>query len=184
MVGHSRRLRRYVPVRDRIATSLLHHLVALVNESLVIAEGQDATARYRMLETLRQFALEQLELIRGERTTARPDRAWYLELAEHADVALSGPSQADWLHVLERESDNIRAALAWCLESGAIEAELRLAVACSYFWQIRGHRYWSEGRRWLDDGLAAAQATQLHRPLGRCTGRAPSRPNSSISKPR
>jgi len=139
---------------------VLDRLSALVNQSLVIAEGQDATVHYRMLETLRQFALEQLEAS-GERSALR-DRhlTWYLDLAERADGELNGPTQATWLDVIEREFDNIRAALGWCLESGAIENELRLAVACSYFWQIRGHRYRSEGRRWLDDGIARAHESK------------------------
>src|SRR5204863_721704 len=66
--------------------------------------------------------------------------------------------QSEWLDVLEREHDNVRAALQWSLHSGSVEHALALAVACSYFWQIRGHRYRSEGRRWLEDGLAASHA--------------------------
>jgi DNA-binding CsgD family transcriptional regulator len=138
---------------------VLDHLAQLVNQSLVVVEDQDALGRYRVLETVRQFAADQLDRAGEARAVRDRHLDWYLELAERADGDLIGPRQTTWLEVLEREHDNVRAALRWSLESGAIEKTLRLAVACSYFWQIRGHRYRTEGRRWLEDALAAPAIT-------------------------
>jgi non-specific serine/threonine protein kinase len=93
---------------------------------------------------------------------------WCLALAERADVELTGPLQSEWLEVLEREHDNLRSALRWSIASGSLEKALGLAVACSYFWEIRGHRYRSEGRRWLEEALAASAVVS---PTGRARAR-------------
>ncbi len=137
---------------------VLDHLARLVDQSLVQAEGQEGSARYRLLETLRQFAVEQLDGAAEGSLIRDRHRDWYLALAEQADADLNGPRQGEWLEVLDREQDNLRAGLQWSLSSGSIEQALAMAVACSYFWQIRGHRYRSEGRRWLEDAIAASES--------------------------
>ena len=135
---------------------VIDRLSRLADQSLVVVEGQETVARYRLLETLRQYAWERLEAA-GEAAMLRDHhRDWYLALAQRADAALNGPAQSEWLTVLEREHDNVRAALRWCLDSGAIDTALALATAYSYFWEIRGHRYRTEGRRWLEEGLAVS----------------------------
>ncbi len=146
---------------DQIAQAeVLNLLARLVDQSLVLVEGQETSARYGLLETLRQFAVEQLEGA-GEASQVRDrHRDWYLGLAARADAQLNGPRQGDWLGVLQREHDNIRAALRWCLDSDSIEQALALAVACCYFWQIRGHQYRSEARRLLEEALAAADSVR------------------------
>jgi predicted ATPase/DNA-binding CsgD family transcriptional regulator len=132
---------------------VIDRLSRLADQSLVVVEGQETVARYRLLETLRQYGWERLEAA-GEAAMLRDHhRDWYLALAQRADAAFNGPAQSEWLTVLEREHDNVRAALRWCLDSGAIDAALALATAYSYFWEIRGHRYRTEGRRWLEEGL-------------------------------
>ena len=83
--------------------------------------------------------------------------AWYVELAERADFNLTGPGQAASLAVFDREQDNVRAALGWSLDAGSLEAGLRLANACAYFWEIRGHRYRAEGRGWLEQLLTQGE---------------------------
>ncbi|HLZ30527.1 MAG TPA: tetratricopeptide repeat protein [Chloroflexota bacterium] len=137
------------------AEEVFDRLSRLVDRSLVVVEGQATVARYGLLETLRQYALERLEAA-GEAPALRDHHLdWYLALAQRADAAFFGPAQSTWLAVLEREHDNARAALRWCLDSGAVEKGLALATAYASFWEIRGHRYRTEGRRWLEEGLAA-----------------------------
>lgn len=136
---------------------VLELLSRLVDRSWVVAEtAEDAALRYRMLETLRQYAWERL----GERgeTEASQNRhaGYFLDLAEQAEPALGRPEQAGWLARLEREHDNLRAALRWALEVGAGETPLRLAGALARFWELHG--YLSEGQRWLDMALAQSGA--------------------------
>jgi non-specific serine/threonine protein kinase len=138
--------------------SVLELLTQLIDKSLVVVEGRERQARYRMLETLRQFAVDKAGHA-DERADLR-DRhlAWFVEQVERADTALRGVDQSGALHIFEQEHDNIRAALAWALEARRLEPGLRLAAACAYFWQIRGHRYRTEARRWLEQLLTARPA--------------------------
>jgi predicted ATPase/DNA-binding CsgD family transcriptional regulator len=134
---------------------VMDRLARLVDQSLVIAEGQETVVRYRLLETLRQYAAERLDAADEQASLRDRHLAWYLALAERAEAAFNGPAQATWLDVLEGEHDNVRAALRWCLDSGAIDQAFRLSTAYAYFWEVRGHRYRTEGRRWLEEALAA-----------------------------
>jgi DNA-binding CsgD family transcriptional regulator len=132
---------------------LLELLSSLVNKSLVLAETQQRDeARYTLLETIRQYAQEKL-IAAGERPLLR-DRhlQQYLQLAEKTEPKLRGAYQQLWLNWLEAEYDNIRAALAWSLASGQVEAGLRLAIALYQFWTIRD--YVEEGLAWLERLLA------------------------------
>ncbi|MGH2557650.1 MAG: hypothetical protein ACRDJH_01190, partial [Thermomicrobiales bacterium] len=91
-----------------------------------------------MLETIREFGLEELRA-QGEEAVTREAHAGYLlALAERADPALFGPDQVHWLAVLDAEHDNARAALAWALDRHAAEIALRLAAALRRFWTMRG----------------------------------------------
>jgi len=137
--------------------SPLDALTHLVDRSLVIADNQHGRARYRMLETIRQYGLEKLRES-GEETALRARHCdWYLALAEQARPALRGPDQAAWVERLELEHDNIRAALGWAVEVRDAERGLRMAGALWRFWSYRG--YLIEGRRWLDTVLALATST-------------------------
>jgi predicted ATPase/DNA-binding CsgD family transcriptional regulator len=142
--------------------AVLDLLSDLVERSLVLAEGQGDQPRYRLLETIRQYGEQRLQESGEEDETRRRHRGWFLALAGRADADLYGATPAAALDRLESEHDNIRAALRWALDEGAdaeaAEEGLRLAVACAYFWQIRGHRDRSEARRWLDLALARAPA--------------------------
>lgn len=113
----------------------------------------DGGYRFAMLETLREFASEQLDV--GEAAeAARRHAAFYTALAERAEPELRGPNQVAWLERLEREHPNLRAALAWGTgEGGDPLLSLRLAAACWRFWMLRGH--FAEGRRHLEAALAA-----------------------------
>jgi predicted ATPase/DNA-binding SARP family transcriptional activator len=129
-------------------------LALLLDNSLLHPEsGAGGEPRYRMLLTLREYALEKLAAA-GE-LPARRDRhaACYLALAEQAQPELTGPRQQEWAARLEAEHDNLRAALAWYHESDMAGAPgLRLAAALGYFWYVRSHL--EEGRRWLAQAIA------------------------------
>jgi predicted ATPase/DNA-binding CsgD family transcriptional regulator len=131
----------------------LDQISSLVSKSLLIADtiGR-AQARYRLLETIREYALEKL----GESGETAQLRDRHLELylarAEEAAPKLNDAYQQLWLNWLEGEHDNLRAALAWSLESGQIEAGLRIAIAIARFWEIRG--YVPEGMVWFERLIA------------------------------
>jgi len=133
-------------------------LTRLVDRSLVVVDNQETAARYRLLETLRQYAAEHLESAAEVARFRERHRDWFLSLARRANAEFNGPRQTTWIHNLEREHDNARAALRWCLDTGAVESGLLLATAYAYFWEIRGHLYRSEARRWFSEALAGPAA--------------------------
>ena len=130
-------------------------LARLVEKSLVRQESVGEETRFGMLETTREFALEQLEASRAADTLRRRHAAYYADLAEAAQPELVGPAQAEWLRHLELEHANFRAALDWTLSSNDAEPGLRLAAALSTFWEARGHL--AEGQRWLERALASGE---------------------------
>jgi predicted ATPase/DNA-binding CsgD family transcriptional regulator len=133
---------------------MLDLLSSLVDKSLVVAETTGkAPARYRLLETIREFALEKLNET-GELTLMRERHLdLFLARAEETMPKQFEAYQQLWLNWLEAEHDNLRAALSWALESKRIEAGLRLASALTYFWEI--HSYVQEGLAWMERLLAA-----------------------------
>jgi len=135
---------------------VLDLLTSLVDESLVVE--RDGETRYRLLETVRQYASEKLEEA-GEAEAVRERHAtWCLAFAEEAERGLSGSDQAWWLTRLETELDNLRFALQWSLEEHAIAGlGLRLAASLWSFWLMRG--YLSEGRNWLESGISRGSPT-------------------------
>jgi len=137
---------------------VLKKLTLLVNKSLVLVDEHAEGRRYRLLETIRQYARETL-FEAGEAEESR-DRhlAFFIRLAEAAEPKLRGAEQVAWLERVESEHDNLRTALAWSLESGNSAGTLRLAGALAYFWELRG--YWSEGPKWLNAALAESQREQ------------------------
>jgi predicted ATPase/class 3 adenylate cyclase/DNA-binding SARP family transcriptional activator len=132
---------------------VLDLLTQLVDKSLVLYEEQSREARYRMLETVRQYGRDRL-LESGEAEVVRGrHRDWCLALAEQAEAGLWSAEQAGWLERLEVEHDNLRAALEWCqADPGGAEAGLRMAGAVWRFWSVRG--YLAEGRSRLATALA------------------------------
>ena len=136
---------------------VLAGLEALVNESLVRQrETTTGEARFSMLEIVREYALEQLSKSGDEEELRRRHLEYFVALAEEAAPHLSrGDEQIVWFARLEDEHDNLRAALAFALESGAASSALRLAVGIRRFWQIHG--YLTEGRQALAAALAAVE---------------------------
>ena len=128
---------------------VLDVLSQLVNKSLVVVEPE-TEARYRLLETIRQYARDKL-LESGEGADVRSRHLrFYLAYAETARPRLRGPDMLMWLDRLELEHDNLRAALAWAMECDP-DAGLRLAGALTDFWGRR--TYATEGSRWLQEAL-------------------------------
>jgi predicted ATPase/DNA-binding XRE family transcriptional regulator len=136
------------------ALDMLDLLTQLINKSLVMVDADTHAegTRYRLPETIRQYARDKL-LESGESQQAR-DRhlEFFLHFAERAEPKLRSAEQLVWLDCLETDHDNLRTALAWSLDSGKSESALRLSGALYYFWELRG--YWSQGQKWLDDALA------------------------------
>ena len=119
--------------------------------------------RYRMLETVRQYAHARL-VESGEAEAVRSRHlAYYLGLAERLEPKFRGREQIRDAGYCEVELDNLRLALEWALQAD-VEAELRLASALKWFWHIRFH--WSEGIVWLEQGLEAEERGSRERTAG------------------
>jgi non-specific serine/threonine protein kinase len=130
---------------------VLDLLQSLVDKSLLKPEAHAAETRFRLLETVREYGIERLEAS-GEAGVLRAGHATYcLALVRQIKRDPDEMTRSDHL---EREHDNVRAALRWALEGGDLLVGLRLAAALRRFWWRRG--YLSEGRRWLVDLLARA----------------------------
>ena len=134
---------------------VLNLLSGLVDKSLVEAgSGTKDGLRYRMLEPVRQYARELLNKSGEEERVRKRHAKHYLTLAREAEPKLSGTRQEEWLERLEREHDNLRAALGWASERDDAEFGLCLAGALGRFWWVGG--YLGEGRLWLERGLATS----------------------------
>src|SRR5215217_3162333 len=137
---------------------VLDGLEALHDTSLIRLQestGPDAAdPRFAMLETIQEFATEQLARS-GELARAKEAHAsWFLELALSAEPHLPGPSAVSWLNRLESDHDNLRGALDWLRVQGDGDRALTLAAALWRFWWLRGHV--AEGREQLETALAVA----------------------------
>ncbi len=140
------------PIR---ADQILEYLAELVEKSLILVSSEGG-GRYRLLETIRQYGLEKLvEASEAGELRAR-HRDWYLAQAERAEVELRGPNQLDWVERLEWNCDNLRAALAWCLDTGDQVSALRMAGSLGIYW--RHHGRGGEGRVWLERALGPSDA--------------------------
>ena len=134
----------------------LDYLAQLQGHSLVSAEESPFELRFRMLESLREYAQEQLTEDERQEVAGR-HVDFYVPLVEQAQPALLGPEQIRWLDRLEQEHDNLRAALERCMtEPESIRQGLRLAATLWPFWDTRG--FLTEGRDWLTRMLAATSA--------------------------
>jgi predicted ATPase/DNA-binding SARP family transcriptional activator len=129
------------------------HVGRLVDKSLLHVEEGSGDHRYRLLETVRQYAAEQLEQAGEREDFEYRHRDWYVELAESDPTPAGDLPSRDRLRRLDLERDNLRAALASAMADDP-QTALRLAVALWRFWLMRG--YLAEGYRWLDASLAAA----------------------------
>ena len=138
------------PLQRQEAVALLGRLI---DKSLVHVEEGPGDRRYRLLETVRQYAAEQLEEAGEREAFERRHRDWYVELAESDPTPAGDLPAQDRLRRLDLERDNLRAALATALAADP-QVALRLVATLWRFWLMRG--YLAEGYRWLAASLAAA----------------------------
>jgi predicted ATPase/class 3 adenylate cyclase len=148
-------------------------LASLVDKSLVRQhETPDGNVRFRMLETIHEFAAERLGASGEEDAVRRRHAEYVLDLAEAAEPHLMGEEQGRWLETLAREHDNVRAALDWSEAAGEAQTALRIGAAVWRFWQLRGHL--PEGGSRLERILAmpgaSARAISRARALGALGG--------------
>jgi len=139
---------------------------SLVEKSLVMLEEPDAAPRYRMLDTINDYAREKLDQAGSTAETAVRHCDHFFALAKQTNHGLLGPDQARWVRCMETELDNLRAALALAL-AGGVNAfiAVKIAVAMQGFWTLRG--YLTEGRTAVQAALAlpdvqAAPMAQAH----------------------
>ncbi len=133
-------------------SSVLDGIASLVDKSLLRAETAGSEARFSMLETIREFAREQLRASGEEQICVERHAQLMLTLAEEAQDGLTGSAQAMWLGRLEQELANLRAALSWTIEQGQGAVACTIVSALHRFWEARGHV--TEARSWLDRALA------------------------------
>jgi predicted ATPase/DNA-binding CsgD family transcriptional regulator len=133
--------------------NVIDGLVTLIDQSLLRqVERDDGTPRFLMLETIHEFALEQLSRSGNSSLLRQRHAAYFLSVAEQAEDELRGPDMRRWLTSLQDELPNLRAALTHMLAHNEAEAAARLASALTIFWNMRAHR--REGRSWLEAALA------------------------------
>lgn len=143
---------------------ILDGLARLVDKSLVVVERQKSgETRYRLLETIRQYAGEKLSESGETEDTRDRHLNHFIQWAENAELHLNGGDQLPWLAQYEAEHDNLRAALEWSRSDPTkAEANLRLAAACGRFWRLHG--YLSEGRARLATALTLTKNERtIHR---------------------
>jgi predicted ATPase/DNA-binding SARP family transcriptional activator len=121
-------------------------LARLVDRCLVERSTAVGESRYRLLETIRQYAFDALVATGEAPTVSGRHCDWYVAFAERAEPKLKGSDQVEWWLRLEREHGNMRGAIAWSLGTTDSSRALRLVAALGWFWFQRG--YWSEAWRW------------------------------------
>ena len=141
-----------------VCGATLSQMAALRDRSLVNAQPECQVTRFRMLYPIRAFAMDRLAPYSSEEV-ARSHAFYYLRLAEQAEPELSGPQQAHWLNLLDKDGDNLRAAIAFAVQCGDVSVALRLGASLGPFWWTRG--YWTEGRRHLEAILALVDEALL-----------------------
>jgi predicted ATPase/class 3 adenylate cyclase len=138
------------PIED---FEVLDLLGSLVDKSLVMLEEREDGSRYRMLETIREYAAEKLKADADEAAAAAVRHCeHYFQLAKDANLGMDGADQASWLARLGTELDNLRSAMSLALAEGVDPViAVKLAVAMQHFWILRGHI--TEGRRLVKAAL-------------------------------
>ena len=146
-----------------LAADVLPTLLRLADQSLLEGEAGGQTGRYRLLETIREYAHQYLVLA-GETSLLRQRHlSWYLQWAKETERKIWGPELKRWVDQLEREHDNLRAALRYCTECD-VASGLYLAASLHRFWLDRGH--FAEGQRWLGEMLQLGCADPRARAVG------------------
>jgi predicted ATPase/DNA-binding CsgD family transcriptional regulator len=133
---------------------LVHVLAALVDKSVLACDVNGGHARYRLLETLRQYGQQKLRESGAEPVLRARHRDWFTTVARRAEQSWFGPHQAEIFEQMKRDRPNLRAALEYCLETrGETSSALYLAASLWFYWMPGG--FLPEGRHWLGRALAA-----------------------------
>jgi predicted ATPase/DNA-binding CsgD family transcriptional regulator len=149
-------------VCEGLGVDVLTPVAGLVDKNLLLRVGEGET-HFRMLETIRSFAEEQLERMGEADVVRRRHAAWFLALARRVERFIWSEHQAVWLLRLERAHDNVRLALNWCFSGGDEETGALLVAAMHRFWFARG--YIREGRRWNELAASKRQLSDRGRAL-------------------
>jgi predicted ATPase/class 3 adenylate cyclase len=136
--------------------NILDLSVYLVDKSLVVKDEEVEGLRFHMLETIRQYAVEKLEMSDETKVLRRMHARYFSNLAEEALLHTGKPDQALWLNRLEEERDNLHDALRWSAVHDREGTFLGLAGNLWRFWSMRGPI--SEGRAWLDQAVEICEA--------------------------
>jgi predicted ATPase/class 3 adenylate cyclase len=137
-----------------LGAPVLDLLGSLVNDSLLRrTETSGGEVRFQMLETIREYAIERLDVEPDAAEVRRRHAQYFLALATRAEPHLVGADQKEWLDRCDREHDNMRAALKWSIQAGEVRVGQEAAGALWRFWHQRGHL--AEGRRKLEQLLQA-----------------------------
>jgi len=141
--------------------SVLELLPSLVDKSLVAVDSEGDDARYRLLETLRQFARDRLD-DSGTADEFRLRHArWFRDVSVEAGKNIRGPREQEWWERIDTELDNLRQAMTWAIEGGEPALALEIAGGFWRFWWFKAR--WSEGVSWLERAVQAAGiATPKH----------------------
>jgi predicted ATPase/DNA-binding CsgD family transcriptional regulator len=141
---------------DGIADGDVMELVAgLADKSVLLRQEHELGARYRLLETIRQYGRERLAESGREEILRVRHRDWYQRLAEPSATERFGPDHARWVARVDREWANLRVALDFCLtQPGQARAGLAIAAALRDYWLVVGSVGTAEGSQWLDRALA------------------------------
>jgi predicted ATPase/DNA-binding CsgD family transcriptional regulator len=140
-------------------------VASLVDKSILRRELHGSTARYRMLETIREYGRQQLRESDEESSVTNAYRGWYATLAAGVFEHSWGPDQVDWWDRAHLELANLREAFrSWLADADQADAGLEAAANLMHYWLTRGSM--SEGRRWLDALLEVAQRPTKGRAKG------------------
>ncbi len=138
---------------DGVEDGLWELVESAMLEAAQVADATPHAPRFRMLETVREYALARLAESGAAEAARRCHAVYYLAFAEEVESRLSGVGQATGLDRLECERAKLRAALEWFDQAGDAPRLLRLGLALVPFWEVRGPL--GEGRAWLERALAA-----------------------------
>jgi predicted ATPase/DNA-binding SARP family transcriptional activator/transposase-like protein len=130
-------------------------LADLRERSLIEVDDVGGEMRYRMLDTIRDYGREQLSVAESD-AVHFVHASYFAEMAVVANKMLQGPAQQEWTKKLDLESQNIGAAIRWCLDTGNIEIGIKLASQLSGYWKMKGHL--AEALDWLDSLLEVGQS--------------------------
>ena len=157
IIGEPQFDNNYPTLVSSSGSPIVDMLELLVDTNLIQQFEVGGEIRFSMLETIREYAQERLEECGEVDALRRRHAEFFLALAEMAKPKMLGSQQVVWVHRLEQEYENLRAALKWATDCQEAETALRLGSALGKFWYTYDPIYWSEGRKWLEQAIKLRQ---------------------------